>query len=85
MRESAERIDGFRSGKNLGDEEGAGDVPGPADRGPYSESELPRRSVDPDLRHRAEIRPMLLQRFHPDKNLIYRPGEIPTDEMSVLR
>jgi hypothetical protein len=21
---------------------------------------------------------MLLQRFHPDKNLIYRPGEIPT-------
>jgi hypothetical protein len=23
--------------------------------------------VDPDLRHRAEIRPMLLQRFHPDK------------------
>jgi hypothetical protein len=29
--------------------------------------------------------PMLLQRFQSRKILIYRPGEIPTDEMSVLR
>jgi hypothetical protein len=67
VRDGSEHIDGFRPWQNLRYEEGAGYVPGLADRGPYSESQTPRRSVDPNFRHRAEIRPMLLQLFHPAK------------------
>jgi len=44
MREGAERIDDSRSWQNLGDEMGAGNVPGLADSGPYGEPEIPRRS-----------------------------------------
>jgi hypothetical protein len=67
VRDGSKRIDSLEPWQNLRHEEGAGYVLGLADRGPYSEPELPCRSVDPDFRHRAGIHPMLLQRFHPEK------------------